>query len=513
MANKAIKLYAKENRGRVLLLFLLFLLALYQLTFSGLPAFALICATPLLILGVWALFRFRMLCFWALFFFNYMVQWKSFPGFGIPTSLPNELLEIILLALTIIDVKDQHYERTTNLMLYTLMTWCSFCTLEVFNDTCGIGIDIGGWYVAARMLAFQIMYAFLVFSLYISKPNILVQYLFVWGCFSLFAVIWVWKQKNIGFTDAENLWLHTRGSTTHILHAGTLIRYFSVYSDAANFGIGMASTAVAFIIFGITSNIKRHKFFFLLVGVACIWGMFPSGTRTAIACLIAGFFAFIFLSKSIKIAVPFSIAFALFIFMLAFTNIGQGNQQIRRMRSVFNKNDASAGARQVNQEAMKKYMKDAPWGIGMNVGYQNVPANNKYTFMATVPPDSEYVFVWIHTGIIGLTVFVICTVIMLIGACWIVFFTLKNPSLRGIGAGFCCAFVSQQLGGYGNQVLMQFPNCLIFYGGLSIVYVLPHIEQEWNEYEQKQLAKQEEKKRRRLEKKKNSRVDSILNWI
>ena len=102
---------------------------------------------------------------------------------------------------------------------------------------------------------------------------------------------------------------------------------------------------------------------------------------------------------------------------------------------------------------------------------------------------------------------------MLFGACRIVFFTIKSPSLRGIGAGLCCAFVSQQLGAYGNQVLMQFPNGLIFYGGLSIVYVLPHIEQEWNEYEKKQLAKQEEKKRRRLEKKKNSRVDSILNWI
>ena len=74
----------------------------------------------------------------------------------------------------------------------------------------------------------------------------------------------------------------------------------------------------------------------------------------------------------------------------------------------------------------------------------------------------------------------------------------------------CCAFVSQQLGGYGNQVLMQFPNCLVFYGGLSIVYVLPHIEQEWNEYEAKLLSIQEEKDRLKLEKKKQSRVKKIF---
>jgi hypothetical protein len=126
--------------------------------------------------------------------------------------------------------------------------------------------------------------------------------------------------------------------------------------------------------------------------------------------------------------------------------------------------------------------------------------------MATVPPDSEYVFIWIHTGIIGITTFLICTALMLLGACWIVFVRLKSPSLRGIGAGFCCAFVAIQLGGYGNQVLMQFPNCLIFYGGLSIVYVLPHIEKEWIAYEEEQLAIEEEKKRLKLEKKKASRV-------
>jgi len=142
----------------------------------------------------------------------------------------------------------------------------------------------------------------------------------------------------------------------------------------------------------------------------------------------------------------------------------------------------------------------------MNIGYQNVPANNKYTFMATVPPDSEYVFIWIHTGVIGITTFLICTFVMIFGACWVTMFRIESPSLRGIAAGFCCAMISQQLGGYGNQVLMQFPNCLIFYGGLSLVYVLPYMESEWIEYEKELLAKQEEKKRLKLEKKRASRV-------
>ena len=70
----------------------------------------------------------------------------------------------------------------------------------------------------------------------------------------------------------------------------------------------------------------------------------------------------------------------------------------------------------------------------------------------------------------------------------------------------CCAFVAFQLGGYGNQVLMQFPNCLVFYGGLTIAYILPYIEEEWITFENKKLEKVAEKKRLKLEKKRASRV-------
>lgn len=497
--------------GRVLLLLLLFFFAIMAFISSGFNSFAILSSIPILVFFIVAAFKYRMLSFWVLIGVNFILQWKDSPlPEGIPMSLYNEMLEIILIAIAAIDTRNTKFERCGNIMLFLLIIWCGYCTLEVLNDTCNIGIDVGLWFASARMMAYQLLYAFIVFTLYITNPKILVRYLYVWGLLSLFAVFWVWKQKYIGLTIAENSFLQGRGRGTHLLHAGTLIRYWSIFGDAANFGIGIASTAVAFIIFGITSKIKKHKYFFLIVGAGCTWAMFPSGTRTAIACLMAGLMAYIFLSKSIKIAIPFSIAFGLFVFMLAFTNIGNGVQDIRRMRSAFNKGDASANQRTINQQAMKRYMQEAPWGIGLAVGYKNVPTNNKYTFMATVAPDSEYIFIWIHTGIIGITTFLICTGIMLLWACWIILFKLKSPTLRGIGAGFCCAFISQQLGGYGNQVLMQFPNCLIFYGGFTIVYILPHIESEWIEYENTILAKQEEKKRLKKENKDNSRIKLLF---
>lgn len=497
--------YVDHNGGRVLLLFLLFLLAIYEFATAGFNAFAIVCILPVIALFIIAAFRYRMFAFWVLILVNYLIQMKDLP-LPIPMSLPNELLEITLLALAIIDVKELKAERAGNIMLYMLLIWCGFVILEVMNDTCNIGINFEAWYTGARAMAFQIMYVFLVFSLYMTNPQILSKYLLIWGCLALFACLWVYKQQTFGFTEAENVWLQTRGSKTHILNAGTLIRYFSIYSDAANFGIGMAATSVAFLIFAITCRINKYRLFYLAVGLACFWAMFPSGTRTAIFCFFAGVIVYIFLSKSIKIAVPVTILFAAFVFILVFTNIGNSYQQIRRMRTAFDKNDASAGQRSVNQQAMKKYMAEAPWGIGIGLGREDVPANNKYRAMAEVPPDSEYVNIWLRTGIIGITVFLITMVFMFAGACWVVLFKLKSPSLRGIGAGMCCAFVAIQLGGYGNQVLMQFPNCLVFYGGLTLVYGLPFYEKEWIAYEEGLFAKQEERKRLKLEKKKASQV-------
>ena len=214
-------------------------------------------------------------------------------------------------------------------------------------------------------MALQLIWIFLVFTIYIASPKMLFTYLKIWALFSLFSAFWAWKQTTLGFTAAEKLWIETRGRSTHIINAGTLTRYFSTFSDAASYGCNAAGAAVSFIIIGITSRLNKDKIFYLLIAGAVIWGMFQSGTRTATFTLGAGLFVYVFLSKSFKIAIPFSIVFGIFAFILMFTTIGNGNQQIRRMRSAFNKDDASANVRDINKDAIRKYIKDAPWGIGI----------------------------------------------------------------------------------------------------------------------------------------------------
>ena len=493
--------------GRVILLFLLFFLALFSFYKAGIAGFAIAFgAVPVMALVAAMAFKNQMFTFWTLFVANYLVFFFTRMGWwipGVPTSLPNEALEMLLIALAIIDAGIMRFEKFANNMFLALLIWGLYCTLEVLNDTCDLGLDFAVWYSGARLMAFQLIYAFIVCSIYIDSPRRLITFLRIWGVMSLFSAFWCWKQQTIGFNGPEKQFLIV-AARTHIVNGIT--RYFSIFSDAANFGINMAATAALFFVMAISTKLRRDKIFFLIVALACTKSFFASGTRTAIFCLLAGFFVYVVLSKSVKTGVALIIGGVLFVAFMMFTTIGNGNSQIRRMRSAFNPQDASANVRKINQATMAKYLQEAPWGIGIGVDYTNVPPNNKFRKLSTIPPDSEYVYIWVHTGPIGITVFVFTTVLMWLSACWVVFFRLKNKTVHGIGAGLCSAFLAMQLGGYGNQVLMQFPNVFLFYGGLSLVFVLPRIEADYVALEEERYAQQEERKRLKAEKKAAERV-------
>lgn len=502
-------LLKEQSGGRVILLLLLFVLAVYQFCTSGIGAMAAVCLLPAIAIIFYLIIKYDMFVVYMLLLANYFLFFASRHGFlpaGVPMSLYNEGLEILLIMTALAKGKDISFKYMANPMGLGLVIWSTFCILELLNDSCGLGINFMIWFTGARLMAFQLVYALVIAALYINNPERIMKFLYMWGALCLFASFWTWKQQHWGFTQAEQQWLDTGGAKTHIIYGGALIRYFSTFSDAANHGCHMAGAAVTFIIIAITNKIWKTRIFFFICGLAAMWSMFQSGTRTAMFCMIGGFLVFLFLSKSIKIIIPFSIIFAFFFFILAFTNIGQGNQSIRRMRSAFNKNDASMGVREYNQMTMKKYMKDIPWGLGIGMESQDVPRHHKLKVLSQLAPDSEYVYIWVRTGKVGISVFVFTVLLMSLGACCYVFFKIKDPQVRGIGAGLTCAFFCIQVGGYANQVLMQFPNCFIFYCGLAIVFILPYIEDGFKAQNEKALEKQNKWKQKRLEKKRAKRV-------
>ena len=96
--------YTHENRGRVALLFLLFALAIFQFINSGFNAFAVICLSPLAILFVYATFKWKMGVFCALIIVNWFIMNRNLT-IPFPASLADESLEVLLIAIAIIDAR------------------------------------------------------------------------------------------------------------------------------------------------------------------------------------------------------------------------------------------------------------------------------------------------------------------------------------------------------------------------------------------------------------------------
>ena len=111
--------YTHENGGRVLLLFLLFALAIYEFIHAGFNSFAVICLSPLFILFTYAAFKWKMGVFWLLIVVNWFIMNRNFENYiSFPKSLPDEMLELILIAMAIIDIrKETYFGRAWNFML------------------------------------------------------------------------------------------------------------------------------------------------------------------------------------------------------------------------------------------------------------------------------------------------------------------------------------------------------------------------------------------------------------
>lgn len=492
--------YKSQAGGRVLLLFLLFLLALYEFYSMGITGYALVCIIPLVIAFIIFSFRHKMVVFWYIFIINYTIMGLTrYYPIPIPITVLTIMPQLFLLMVCIWDVRDHTDAKYGNIMFLAIIIWSIYIILQIFNETCMLPISFNAWSMNFTFFSLLFILAYFLITNLIRTPERIMKFMRVWAYMAIIADLWAWRQQNIGWDDTEWGWLMAVGARTHII--GGSIRYFSFFSDAANYGCSIAASAVVFYIVAITTKLKKDKILFFIAAIFSTYGFFASGTRTALVCFMAGVFLYVILSKSFKIAIPVMFLGGLFFALLAFTDIGQGNMQIRRMRSAFNKNDASANVRDINKAALAKYLRDAPFGMGLNIDEEKIPANHKYKKVYETANDSTYVFMWQRVGIVGAVLFAIINGMILIGGCIISMFRLKSKKCIGIAAAMCCAFAAIQVGGYANHILMQYPNLLLFYGGMAIVYLLPDIENDFITYENKLVAEQEERKRLKLEKK------------
>ena len=101
-------------------------------------------------------------------------------------SLPNEMLQLMLIFTALVTFKEIKSQYMFNVMSLALGIWCAFCTLEIFNDQFGIGINVGSWFTGIRLMAFQLVYPCIVMTIYINTPKRLEKFMLVLALLSIY---------------------------------------------------------------------------------------------------------------------------------------------------------------------------------------------------------------------------------------------------------------------------------------------------------------------------------------
>lgn len=297
--------------------------------------------------------------------------------------------------------------------------------------------------------------------------------LIVWSIFILAATAKGYWQKSHGFSQKELYFLYVLGGyKTHIIWSG--IRYFSFFSDAANFGVHAAMATTVFLISTFYTSKYWVKIYYLVITLCGLYCMAISGTRAAVVIPIFGAVMYCILSKSFWKMVLSIITIGVVFSFFYFTNIGSSNQYIRKMRSAFRPtNDASYLVRMDNRERMKELMDWHPMGYGLGLAKGERFKPKEYM---PYPPDSWLVGVWIETGTTGLVLYILIHALLFAWCSWILLFKIRNKQLRGIIAAWLCMDAGFFISAYVNDV-MQYPNSIVVYTGFALCFAGVYIDE------------------------------------
>ncbi len=449
----------------ILILFALLILGAIAFGKGGLiPGFGLI-AMPIAFTFLYLLFKFPITGLYTSIFLGFTVL-----GLGRYVDFQVGLLmDGIFFATFIALIFNKFYDKIDWKPAYkdiTLLSliWFGYSLIELFNPELR---SVPAWLNGVRGISMYMLLLVVLTLLLIDTKQKLEYFFIIWGILSLLASIKGIMQKAWGVDSYEQAWLDAGNASTHILFGK--LRIFSFLNDAGQFGANQAYTAV---VAAIVANVEKDsvkKFFYIIVAVFGIYGMLLSGTRGAIAIPLAGLGTFFVLKKN-KAVMFGGFVFLVIVFVFfKYTTIAQGNDQIRRMRTAFDPNDASLQVRLENQRILSAYLATRPFGGG--IGHAGVKAK-KYIpngYLSQIATDSWYVMIWAEQGIVGLMLHLFVLFYVVIKAGNNIMNKIRDPILKIKMAALLGGMVGVMVASYGNAVLGTLPTAVTIYMSMALM--------------------------------------------
>ena len=449
----------------------------YAFSRYGLAAGAAVSMLPLGLCMLWFSLRNPAVSMFGMLVVNYFIMYlgrEFLQDMPVGVILDVAILFNVLMLILQAFVHNIEWRRARTGLTLVAAIWMIYCVLELLNPA---SVSIKGWTTAIRSLAFYFFLIVVLTQLTMTRYKYLKVLLAVWSVLTLIAVLKALIQKFVGFNAAENYWLFVEGgAVTHVIYTG--VRYFSVYSDAANFGAGMGMAMVVFSIAALYYRNRWMKLYLLIVAAAACYGMLISGTRSALAIPFAGYAVFVVLSRNFRVMLAGGLMIVAAFIFLNFTTIGQSNAIIRRTRSAFNTQDASFQVRLHNQSRLRELMKDKPFGAGLGHGGGKAKVFAPDAPLSQIPTDSWFVMIWVETGIVGLLLHLGILLYILGRGAFLVFFRLRNAQLRGLVTALIAGISGIVVMSYANEVLGQIPTGAIIYMSMAFIFLAPRFDRE-----------------------------------
>jgi O-antigen ligase len=469
---------SRLSSPRAVLLVLLIISVLAFLSAKmGMSSFALSVGLPLFLVYGYFLFTWPVIGLYTAIALSFVLIGAGRYVKDVPVGLGlDAVLILTFIALFINKFKEKvDWSPVNKDITYLSLIWFGYSLFQLVNPE---SQSVAAWF-SGRGVALYMFLMVPLTLLLINTNRKLDMLLYVWGALSILASLKGIMQLQIGLDAAEQGWLDDGNAKTHVLFGK--LRVFSFMSDAGQFGGNQAYSAVVSFIFSLAQTDRKKKWFFLVVSLLAFYGMIISGTRGAISVPLAGFMLFFILRKNIRVlSIGVAILAVVFIFF-KFTMIGQGNDQIRRMRTAFDPNDASLQVRLDNQRLLKRYLASRPFGGG--IGHGGVKAQ-KYlpnAFLSQIATDSWYVLVWVEMGIIGLLMHLFILFYTLIRGTWMVMFRLKDPKLKLKISALIAGLAGVMVASYGNAVLGAMPTGMLIYTSMAIILNAKALDKNNNE--------------------------------
>lgn len=342
--------------------------------------------------------------------------------------------------------------------------WFAYSIVQVANPEMK---SFQAWLAGMRGISLYMVLLIPLVLLLINTKKKIRMILMLWGTMSILATLKGIMQMTIGVDPFEKAWLEGGGAITHVIFGK--LRIFSFMSDAGQFGANQAYSGVVFMILFFFEKQRRLKMFYLLVALLGFYGMFISGTRGAISVPLAGFMIYFILRKNKAVMFLGVVLLALIFVFFKYTLIGQDNQQIRRMRSAFDPNDASLQVRLENQKKLRAYLASRP--LGGSIGHAGVKAQRYLpnAYLSNVATDSWYVLIWAEQGIIGLVLHLFILFYVIIRSSYRIMYRIRDPDLKVTLSALTAGMFGIMAASYGNAVLGTMPTGILIYISMALM--------------------------------------------